>query len=197
MKYINKLKTVNKLFLAIPIIITIITATLLTNKETPEIIIDDKEDIVNEVEDEYIYIDIKGCVNNPGVYKIRLNSRLFQALELAGGLTNEADTLRINLSLKLDDEAIIYIPSIIENEIDEPTDPVVILPPQDDDYGLVNINTASMSDLETLKGIGPSTAEAIINYRETIKRFDKIEDIMNVSGIGEATFNSIKDDITV
>lgn len=197
MKYINKLKTVNKVFLAIPLIITIIIATLLTNQKNPEIIIDDIEDIVNEVEDEYIYIDIKGCVNNPGVYKIRLNSRLFQALELAGGLTNEADTLRINLSLKLDDEAIIYIPSIIENEVDDPADPVDILPPQDDDYGLVNINTASMSDLETLKGIGPSTAEAIINYRETIKRFDKIEDIMNVSGIGEATFNSIKDDITV
>lgn len=197
MKYINKLKTVNKVFLAIPLIITIIIATLLTNQENPEIIIDDIEDIVNEVEDEYIYIDIKGCVNNPGVYKIRLNSRLFQALELAGGLTNEADTLRINLSLKLDDEAIIYIPSIIESEVDDPADPVDILPPQDDDYGLVNINTASMSDLETLKGIGPSTAEAIINYRETIKRFDKIEDIMNVSGIGEATFNSIKDDITV
>ena len=196
MKYLNRLKEVNKIFIIIPIIIIIITLSLITKKDNQEIIIDTPQ-VIEETINEFIYIDIKGEVNNPGVYKIRVNSRLFQALELAGGLTNDADTLRINLSLKLDDETIIYIPKIVYTDNDIQEDPIISLPPQDDDYGLININNATMSELETLKGIGPSTASAIIEYRENIKEFEKIEDIMNVSGIGEATFNSIKNDITV
>jgi len=196
MKYLNRLKEVNKILIIIPIIIIIITLSLITKKDNQEIIIDTPQ-VIEETINEFIYIDIKGEVNNPGVYKIRVNSRLFQALELAGGLTNDADTLRINLSLKLDDETIIYIPKIVYTDNDIQEDPIISLPPQDDDYGLININNATMSELETLKGIGPSTASAIIEYRENIKEFEKIEDIMNVSGIGEATFNSIKNDITV
>jgi len=196
MKYLNRLKEVNKILIIIPIILIIITLSLITKKDNQEIIIDTPQ-VIDETINEFIYIDIKGEVNNPGVYKIRVNSRLFQALELAGGLTNDADTLRINLSLKLDDETIIYIPKIVYTDNDIQEDPIISLPPQDDDYGLININNATMSELETLKGIGPSTASAIIEYRENIKEFEKIEDIMNVSGIGEATFNSIKNDITV
>lgn len=142
-------------------------------------------------EPEYIYIDIKGYVQYPGVYKVLVDSRLFQLLTLAGGTTSEADTLAINLSLKLYDQQVIYIPSfeddfpIITEVIDNPS-PVII-----------NINSASLELLDTLPGIGPSTAQSIIDYRTDTGFFENIEDIMNVTGIGEATFNEIKELITV
>lgn len=140
---------------------------------------------------EYIYIDIKGQVQNPGVYKVLIDSRLFQLLVLAGGTTSEADTLAINLSLKLYDQQVVYIPAY---EDDYPIISEVI---NDSSQALININSASLQLLDTLPGIGPSTAQSIVDYRTDVGFFESIEDIMKVTGIGESTYNEIKDLITV
>jgi competence protein ComEA len=140
---------------------------------------------------EYIYIDIKGNVNNPGVYKLTVDSRLFQLLNLAGGTTSKADTLAINLSLKLYDQQVIYIPSYEDNY------PIITEVIDGSTQVIININNASLELLDTLPGIGPSTAKSIIDYRTEVGFFESVEDIMNVTGIGESTYNEIKDLITV
>lgn len=144
-----------------------------------------------ENEDIYIYIDIKGQILNPGVYKITKDSRLFQLLSLAGGITSNADTLAINLSLKLYDQQVIYIPSFEDDY------PLIVDVIDDNIPSIININSASKDLLDTLPGVGPSTAQSIIDYRTSTGSFESIEDIMNVTGIGEATFNEIKDLITI
>lgn len=139
----------------------------------------------------YIYIDIKGAVNNPGVYKFEENSRLFQAIQKAGGLLTTADENKINLSLLLQDEQMIYIPQIgeeVPNMVTEKPDDVI--------DAKININTAPSETLQQLPGIGPSTAQKIIDYRTSNGSFVSTEDIMNVPGIGEATYNEIKNLIT-
>ncbi len=145
--------------------------------------------IVDEVA--YIYVDLKGEVMNPGVYKVKETTRLFQLIILAGGVTNDADKMAFNSSVKLSDEQVIYIPSI-DDQL-----PSVIDPTEDDNNNtLININTANVDQLDSLPGIGPSTAQNIINYRDENGAFLTVDDLINVPGIGEATMNEIKDFIT-
>ena len=143
---------------------------------------------------EYIYVDIKGYVYNPGVYKLEKDTRLFQLITQAGGLIGDADEQAINLSMLLKDEQVIYIPSINEIYLDVNEDTIDDF--VDDGETTININTSSKTALETLPGIGPSTAQSIIDYREENGEFMTIEDIINVPGIGESTYNDIKDLIT-
>lgn len=142
---------------------------------------------------EFIYIDIKGEVKNPGVYRVKNGTRLFTVIELAGGMTLDANNKLVNLSQVLRDEDMVVVPSVFDiviyNEVDNPTSN-----PSD---SLININRASLEQLEELPGIGPSTAQKIIDYRNDIGEFNLIEDIMNVPGIGEATFENIRELITV
>ena len=138
--------------------------------------------------EEYIYVDIQGAVENPGVYKLPTNTRLFQLIIKAGGFSNDADVKRINQSIILQDELYIYIPNIFDQIIEDNEEEVSTK---------ININTASKSELETLPGIGPQTAQNIIDYREDIQGFTTIEDLMDVPGIGEATFAQIAEFITV
>lgn len=144
----------------------------------------DDEVVDNSYTVSYIYVDIKGAIKNPSVYRVTAGTRLFQLIEIAGGLTSDCDTKSINLSKKLSDEESIYIP-FLGDEISSISD------------NLININTATKDELDSLPGIGAVTAEAIIDYRTNIGVFKKIEDIMNVSGIGESSFEKIKDYITV
>jgi len=144
----------------------------------------------NEEVVEYIYVDVKGYIKNPGVYKLEKDARLFQVVTLAGGLQDEADSLAINLSMSLKDEMSIYIPSIHDNE------PILVTPIEQEDF-LIDINQAVLVLLQTLPGIGPSTAQNIIDYREEYGYFVVLEDILNVPNIGESTFEQIKDLITV
>ena len=111
---------------------------------------------------------------------------MFEAIELAGGQTSEADLSRLNLAKILSDEEKIVVPKkVVLEESDE------------EESNIVNINTANIEKLSTLNGIGKSTAEKIIKYREENGYFNSIEDIMNVTGIGESKFNQIKNDITI
>lgn len=175
---------------------------------------DDTEDIIstndfyistNSTEDteeiSEIVVHIDGEILNPGIVHLPTGSRISYAINAAGGTTALADTSKINLAYVLKDGQKIYVPSVYDEEIvvyvTDDAGKDVVVPDVGGTTSLININSATASELETLPGIGASTAQKIINHRETNGKFKSIEDIMNVSGIGESKFNSIKDLICV
>jgi competence protein ComEA len=133
---------------------------------------------------------VSGAVVNPGVYYLPEGSRIEEALQAAGGATAEADMNRINLARRVRDEEQVYVP-----EVGEESPPVPSGGPSEG--GLIDINTAGATELETLPGIGPTLAQRIIDYREAHGPFAAIEDLMAVHGIGEGLFNEVRDLITV
>ena len=157
-----------------------------------------KEDIIvnndkiND-EEEYIYVDIKGEVINPNVYKIEKGLRVIDVINLAGGLTEESDTSNINLSKIVTDEMVIVIKSKNNEEVYIDSDVDIN---NNNNNQLIDINTCTIDELLTLPGIGKSKANNIIEYRKKNK-FNTINDIMNVSGISESLFNKIKEYIKV
>lgn len=181
----------------------------------PEVIAlsdNEEKDEIIEKAIETIFIDIKGEVNSPGVYEMQLGDRVIDAVQMAGGFTDEATTDNVNLSKKLKDESVIIIPSYLKNyenvtikndyEIDINDDIVQSEKNESDEKiesssNLININTASVVELMSLDGIGESKAKAIIEYRDINGDFENILDIKNVSGIGESIYEKIKDYITV
>ena len=139
-----------------------------------------------------IYVDIGGEVAMPGVYEVNEGTRLFEVIERAGGLTEEADIDEINRAETVFDGQKIMIGAIGDTaQTDEKGNSNY------EDEGKVNINTADSAELQSIPGIGPSKAERIIEYRESQGRFKTVEDIKNISGIGNKTFESIKEYITV
>ena len=220
LKALNNKKKIIVLLLLI-IIVAVLLYYFLVYKDSDESIneiINDqtilKEDETINTDDDEIFVDIKGYVSKPGVYHFRPNdnARVNDLITKAGGLLKEADTSTINLSKKLEDEMIIIIYS--KNEIvnysrtqddlkkkleiceSKLKNDACIKEKEEVKNTKININEASISELETLSGIGKSKAEAIIEYRSKTK-FKTINDIMNVDGIGENIFASIKDNITV
>lgn len=167
---------------------------------------------LNYNNEDSFYIDIKGAVNKPGVYKFNLSDKVIDAISLAGGLKKNATTTNINLSKALTSEMVIYV--YTKYELNHENNVSSIIPQSiicdcesvtitdcfsssiNEESQLVNINTASIDELMTLTGIGNVKATAIINYRE-ITKFTKIEDILNVSGFGQSLFDKIKNNITV
>ncbi|KYD02045.1 helix-hairpin-helix domain-containing protein [Bacillus atrophaeus] len=149
-----------------------------------------------DADGEKIIIDIKGAVKHPGVYELKTGDRVSQAIEKAGGINSEADEKQVNLAELLQDGTAVYIPS----EGEESTQSASANASVQNGAGkeaLVNINTASLEELQAISGVGPSKAEAIIAYREENGKFQAVEDITNVSGIGEKSFEKIKSAITV
>jgi len=142
-----------------------------------------------------IKVYIVGAVRYPGVIEVEEGSRLIDVLELAGGALENADLERVNLALKVQDEGMYKIPRIGE-ELSEPSFTVLGATSYQGQQK-VNINTADEATLDTLPGIGPSKAKRIIEYREQNGPFKSIEELKNVSGIGEKTFEQLKDLITV
>ncbi len=149
----------------------------ITNKATPK-------------EETKIVVYISGEVKNPDVYTVSENLRLKDLIELAGGFTENAYVENLNLAKKLFDED--HITVLNKNDITENTIATI-----ENLESKVNINTAPVDELTKLKGIGESTAKAIISYREENGKFENIEEIVNVSGIGEKTLEKFKDEITV
>lgn len=142
-------------------------------------------------------VHISGEINKPGVYEINDNYRLEDLVNDAGGLTENADLNKINLALKLEDQMRIIIPNINDKDNNENnTTTQLISPINVNDNKKVDINTADKSELMTLPNIGEKRADAIIEYRQKNK-FNKIEDIKNVSGIGDKYFEAMKDMIVV
>lgn len=169
-----------------------------------------QEEIITENTISYIIVHITGAINNPGIVKLPLDSRISDAINQSGGLTSDADISSINLAYKLDDGQKIYIPyittppdsSISENYITSDAGYNIIedtsyLDNNSKDIDLININIATQTELETIPGIGPSTALKIIQYRNENGRFNSIEDIKNINGIGESKYENIKSYITI
>ncbi len=181
------------------------------------------EENKEQVEIKTIKIDIKGEVANPGVYELKENDRVSDAIKISGGLTENADTELINLSKTLKDEMVIIVYNKYEIEEIRKTQnqPETIIkyiekkctcPDTTNDACIktkinsekdenkdkkISINTASLEELMQIDGIGESKAKAIIKYREENGNFETIEDIKKVTGIGDNTFEKFKDNITI
>lgn len=174
---------------------------LVSSTEDPE----QKEDtghIAGADTDASVYVYVCGRVKRAGVYAVSGNTRIYEVINLAGGLEDDADISTVNQAEKVEDGQKIYIPSAEEmrqaRENGEFGESAVMTPGGiSKDDGLVNINTADSAALQTLTGIGASRAQAIIDYRNENGSFEKIEDIMNVAGIKEGMFSKIRDRIKV
>jgi competence protein ComEA len=172
----------------------------LTEQHEEVVALDEGEEVENKdiperaEESLIIMADIKGAVVNPGVYEFQDGSRVIDLIELAGGLAKDADSATINFAMHVKDEMVIYVPRIGEQveaavniQTGQPTS----------GKAAVNLNTAEASELETLPGIGPAKAEAIIEHRETNGPYKSIEDLKLISGIGDKTFDKLKELISV
>ena len=153
----------------------------------------------NKEKEDVIYVHIEGAINSPGIKVVSKNTRLYELIKIASGECKDADLSKLNLASILKDEQKVYVPYKIANE-------EIKLNKSSVDNALsneyiyenhININTASSKELQKLEGIGPAMAEKILKYREINGYFTSIEDLKNVSGIGEAKFNKIKDNITI
>ncbi|TJX14760.1 competence protein ComEA [Tissierella creatinini] len=148
-------------------------------------------------DDIIIMVHISGQVYSPGLIELVQGDRVIDAVELAGGLTKEADLDRINLAKKVEDEEKIYVPRI--GESNEPVE-LQTSNPRVDNNDLkgnnININTATLDELDSLPGVGKVIAQRIIDYRST-SPFKTIDDLKNVSGIGDKIFSGLKDLISV
>ncbi|RAN59148.1 hypothetical protein B8A40_02755 [Dolosigranulum pigrum] len=146
-------------------------------------------------EPELFMVDVKGEVHVPGVYELPADGRVKDAIAMAEGLTDEANELAINFAQKVEDQMVIYVPHIDDGA----GTPEIATAGGGSDSGelAININTASEQELMTLSGIGQAKAQQIIQYREENGLFDTPEDLMNVSGIGEKSFETLKDSIKV
>ena len=172
-----------------------------------------KENIVEE-KDEYIYVDVKGSVKTPGVYKLNNNSRVIDAIDASGGITSSANTRYINLSKILEDGDVVMVYSDKEIKNAQKENIVYIETPcvceevkndacitsndeNNNSNGKVNINYATFDELKTLNGIGDAKAKAIIEYRLKNGNFKTIDELKNVNGISESIYAKIKENITV
>ena len=167
-----------------------------------------KEQIVNGGG---IFVHIDGYINNPGVYEIKENDRIKTLIDKAGGFREGYSIKNINLAAKLSDGDKIYIPSVSEEKNSENSNNINInssgkgqnVKTDRNNVSVmknnskININTANISELKQITGIGESTANKIIDYRENVRKFKKIEDIKEVKGIGDAKYESLKNMITI
>ncbi len=160
-----------------------------------EVVLDmgQEDELLPEETETWIMVDIKGFVTYPGVYEVLADSRIQDVVELAGGLSPEANPLTFNLAQKVRDEMVIYIGG--------PDDPEVTSQAfetsEEGESLVVNLNEASKEELMQLNSIGPAKADNIIQYREDHGGFKTIEELKNVSGIGDKTFENLKDNLSI
>ncbi len=156
------------------------------------------EDASTALEDvSQIYVQVSGAVAAPGVYALPLGARIFQAIELAGGLTDEADAKSLNQAEPLADGQMVYVMSQEEAAAQAHSQPLQEGQGGSPEDGRVNLNTATESDLMALPGIGAAKAKSILAWREEHGGFSQVEDLMQVQGIKEGVFSKIKDSIKV
>ncbi|UYY97368.1 helix-hairpin-helix domain-containing protein [Peribacillus frigoritolerans] len=161
------------------------------------------EQSVNEsaAEPEIIKVDVKGAVKSPGIFTAQAGDRVIDLISAAGSFTEKADTDKVNFAQIIEDQMVIYVPEIgeedkgnLENiQIGTSGDAVT----KGTSGGLVNLNAATQEDLQTLTGIGPSKANAILEYREKVGKFKEVDELKQVTGIGDKTFERLRDSISV
>lgn len=185
-----------KIIIGVAVVIAVIVIGLYFYKESKndytydeELAIAPENEEITEEKNEEITIHIIGEVKYPGIVVLKNGQRIVDAIEAAGGETEEADLNKLNLAQLLNDGDKIYVPNK-SDEIEDYKDTT-------GKSSTVNLNTATLEELTSLQGIGESTAQKIIDYRKQNGKFKVIEDLKNVSGIGESKFDNIKDKITV
>ncbi|WP_153733016.1 helix-hairpin-helix domain-containing protein [Sporosarcina obsidiansis] len=152
---------------------------------------------VTEVVTVSILVDVKGAVKHPGLYSLQEGDRLLDAVQAAGGYTEEAETRLLNYAQKLQDESVVYVPVVGEEPptYEQPASSVAST--GSNQTTKVNINTANEMDFQTLPGIGPSKAMAIVKFREEHGVFSQLDGLKQVSGIGDKTFEKLESLITL
>lgn len=159
-------------------------------------------DSAEDVSADEVYVHVCGSVNNPGVYRLRPEARIYEAIEAAGGLCDDAAAESVNQAQKVEDGLKIYVPDKeeVEHGWEEPSGMSDVFGDgrkTDVSTAKVNVNTATVEELKTLPGIGDAKAQSIVSYRQANGMFQSIEDLMKVEGIKNGVFDKIKDQITV
>lgn len=152
----------------------------------------------SQTETQKVFVDIKGAVKNEGVYELSSGSRVTDVVKLAGGFTEDADKKSVNLAEKVTDEAVIYVARVGENVAPTTTNSQANgSAQQEESSDKINLNTATLAELQTISGIGAKRAQDIIDYRDANGGFSSVDDLANVSGIGEKTLEKLKSEVTV
>ena len=154
-----------------------------------------KEEKEEPLEQDQITVDVKGAVKSPGIYDLPVGSRVHDAVQKAGGLTEEADSKSLNLAQKVSDEALVYVPSKGEEAASQQA--ASGTSPSTSKEKKVNLNKASLEELKQVKGLGGKRAQDIIDHRETNGKFKSVDELKKVSGIGAKTIEKLKDYVTV
>ena len=196
-----------KIGIIIVIIIGVIYNVFISKDNSEEIVYseifvnENKEDRIIENETKTIKVYVTGEVNNPGVIELEENSRIEDAINIAGGLTNNANLLEVNLAYHLEDGQKLYIPNINDKEGKEyitiENGEKIVENSKSKANSKININKGDIEELKKLPGVGDSLAQRIISYRKENGQFKSIEDLKNVSGIGEKKFESLKEYIEI
>ena len=147
------------------------------------------------VEQDLITVDVKGAVKAPGIYDLPVGSRVNDAVQKAGGLTEQADSKSLNLAQKVSDEALVYVPTKGEEAVSQQTGSGTVSSTSKEKK--INLNKASLEELKQVKGLGGKRAQDIIDHRETNGKFKSVDELKKVSGIGAKTIEKLKDYVTV
>ena len=154
-----------------------------------------KEEKDEPLEQDLITVDVKGAVKSPGIYDLPVGSRVHDAVQKAGGLTEEADSKSLNLAQKISDEALVYVPTKGEEATSQQA--ASGTSPSTSKEKKVNLNKASLEELKQVKGLGGKRAQDIIDHREANGKFKSVDELKKVSGIGAKTIEKLKDYVTV
>ena len=154
---------------------------------------EDKNQKEEVVEQDLITVDVKGAVKSPGIYDLPVGSRINDAVQKAGGLTDNADSKSINLAQRISDEALVYVPTKEEATSQEMPSSAS----NNKENKKVNLNKASVEELKQVKGLGAKRAQDIIDHRESNGKFKSVDDLKKVSGIGAKTIEKLKEYVTV
>ena len=153
-----------------------------------------KEEKEESLEQDLITVDVKGAVKAPGIYDLPVGSRVNDAVQKAGGLTEQADSKSINLAQKVSDEALVYVPTKGEEANQQANSGASSSTNKEKK---VNLNKASLEELKQVKGLGGKRAQDIIDHREANGKFKSVDELKKVSGIGAKTIEKLKDYVTV
>ena len=153
-----------------------------------------KEENEESLEQNLITVDVKGAVKSPGIYDLPVGSRVNDAVQKAGGLTEQADSKSLNLAQKVSDEALVYVPTKGEEASQQSGSGATSSTSKEKK---VNLNKASLEELKQVKGLGGKRAQDIIDHREANGKFKSVDELKKVSGIGAKTIEKLKDYVTV
>ena len=198
------LKREIKLLIICLVVVIIIVGIFMNDKRSQgelisdDLIIDNKTTEQEAVKDNNIIkVHIDGCVQTPGIIELEKGSRIADAIDKVGGITSNASIKNVNLAYVLQDGEKIHIPSVEEENSNLEQIQVISSANGSNESGKININKATLAELQKISGIGETTAKKIIEYRNINGKFKKIEELKQITGIGDKKYDIIKEEVTV